>query len=169
MSGSNIAVLVFKPFALSFVEGLLTQSNEAYESFSSPCYPGSLAARTSTFSITGGCANNSEAFAISAAATRPERCAWRPDSSGKASKMPNVDGPRRIANHAVVPGSSWTTARPPRRKFPTSVSFPGFASSRTSNATVTMFLLPLYLPLFHYSIIPVLQSLLLLRFELILI
>ena len=37
MNGSNIADLIFKPFALSFVEGLLwslTQSNEAYESFS---------------------------------------------------------------------------------------------------------------------------------------
>ena len=56
---ANIADLVFKAFALSFVEG--------------PCYAGSLAARTSTFSITGGCANNSEAFAFSAAATRPAR------------------------------------------------------------------------------------------------
>ena len=37
MSGSNIVDLIFKPFALSFVEGLLrvlTQRNEAYESFS---------------------------------------------------------------------------------------------------------------------------------------
>ena len=38
-------------------------------------YPGSLAAMTSTFSITGGCASSSDAFAISAAATRPERWA----------------------------------------------------------------------------------------------
>jgi len=38
-------------------------------------YPGSLAARTSTFSIDGGCENRSAAFAISAAATRPARWA----------------------------------------------------------------------------------------------
>ena len=35
--------------------------------------PGSFAARTSTFSIDGGLANNSPAFSISAAATAPER------------------------------------------------------------------------------------------------
>ena len=38
-------------------------------------YPGSLAASTSTFSITGGCASSSDAFAIIAAATWPERWA----------------------------------------------------------------------------------------------
>ena len=39
MNGANIVDLVFEPFALSFVEGLLrvlTQRNEAYESFSQP-------------------------------------------------------------------------------------------------------------------------------------
>src|SRR5215211_4775168 len=63
-------------------------------------YPGSLAARTSTGSMTGGCASSSGAWAMSAAATRPPRWAWRPASSGKASKMPNSDGPRRIADQA---------------------------------------------------------------------
>ena len=40
--------------------------------------------------MVGGCAESSEALA------------FKPASSGKASKLPNVDGPRRIANHAVV-------------------------------------------------------------------
>ena len=44
--------------------------------------------------------------AMSAAATRPERCACRPASSGNASKLPKVDGPSRSANQAVVSGSS---------------------------------------------------------------
>src|SRR6266446_1805946 len=52
--------------------------------------------------------------------------------------MPNVDGLMRIANHAVVSGSSWTSASPLLRKLSTSDSLPGFASNRTSNATVTM-------------------------------
>jgi hypothetical protein len=41
----------------------------------SPCYSasGSLAARTSTFSMVGGVAKSSEALAISAAATLPVR------------------------------------------------------------------------------------------------
>src|SRR5580693_7167770 len=88
--------------------------------------------------MTGGCASSSGAFAIKAAAIRPSRCAWRPASSGKASKMPNVEGPIRIANHAVVAGSCSASGKPPRRKASTSFSFPGLASSRTSNATFTM-------------------------------
>ncbi|MGA8084083.1 MAG: hypothetical protein WB988_19700 [Candidatus Nitrosopolaris sp.] len=99
-----------------------------------------MAARTSTFSIVGGWAKSSDAFAVSAAATRPDRCACRPDSSGKASKIPNVDGPMRIPNHAVVAGSSWTSGSPSRRKLATSSSFPGFASSPMSSATLTIFL-----------------------------
>gem|GEM_PF-3804829 len=86
----------------------------------------------------GGSENNSPACAIKAAATLPDRCAWRPASSGKASKMPKVDGPRRMPNQAVVAGSSMTRGRPPLRKLSTSFSFPGFASRRTNNATVTM-------------------------------
>ena len=46
--------------------------------------------------MVGGSENNSPAFAIKAAATLPERWASRPASSGKASKMPKVVGPRRI-------------------------------------------------------------------------
>src|SRR5215472_9823827 len=52
---------------------------------------GNFAASTSIFSITGGLARSSEALAISAAATLPDKCACRPASSGKASKMPKVD------------------------------------------------------------------------------
>lgn len=36
-------------------------------------YLGSLTARTSTFSILGGCAKSSDAISVNAAATRPER------------------------------------------------------------------------------------------------
>src|SRR5437762_10933673 len=39
---------------------------------------GSFVARTSTFSMTGGFARSSGAFAINAAATFPERCALPP-------------------------------------------------------------------------------------------
>src|ERR1700687_3729450 len=81
--------------------------------------------------MAGGWAKRSAAFSFKAAATRPDKCASLPVSSGKASKMPKVDFPRRIANHATVAGSCWTSERPPRRKSSTSVSFPGFASSRT--------------------------------------
>jgi hypothetical protein len=38
-------------------------------------HPGRLAAKTSTFSITNDCASSSDAFAIGAVATRPERWA----------------------------------------------------------------------------------------------
>src|SRR5512143_3261212 len=44
----------------------------------------------------------------------------------------------RIANQAVVAGSSWTIARPPRRKLSTSGSVPGFASRRTNSASLTI-------------------------------
>src|SRR5690349_8192544 len=99
---------------------------------------GNFAASTSTFSMDGGAENSSPAFAIRAAATLPERCACRPASSGKASKIPKVVGPRRIPNHAVVAGSSMTSGRPLMRKFSTALSFPAFASRRTNNATLTM-------------------------------
>jgi hypothetical protein len=101
---------------------------------------GSLAARTSTFSMDGGVARSSGAFAISAAATLPERCACRPASSGNASTMPNMVGPIRMANHAVVAGSSSTSGRALRRNASISASLPGFASSFTNNATVTVFI-----------------------------
>ena len=50
--------------------------------------PGSFAASTSTFSIDGGFASRSAALAMSAAATRPDKWACLPASSGNASKMP---------------------------------------------------------------------------------
>src|SRR5438105_2130481 len=52
-----------------------------------------LAASTSCTSIAGGSVSRLGALAISAAATAPERCASRPELSGKASKIPNVEGP----------------------------------------------------------------------------
>src|SRR5262249_27241925 len=93
---------------------------------------------TSIFSMTGAFAKSSGALAISAAATFPERCACRPASSGKASKMPKVEGPMRMANHAIVAGSCSTMARPPRRKLSTSLSLPAFASRRTYKPTFSM-------------------------------
>src|SRR5215475_6094725 len=101
-------------------------------------YLGSFAARTSTRWIAGASANRSEACAISAAAIGPAKCACRPDSSGNASKMPNVDGPIRRANHAVVAGSACASGRPPRRNVSTAASLPGLAFNRTYKATVTM-------------------------------
>lgn len=38
----------------------------------------------------------------------PDRCACRPESSGNTSKIANFDGPRRIANQAVVDASRGT-------------------------------------------------------------
>ncbi len=102
------------------------------------CRHGNLAARTSSCPIFGGCAKSSGAFAVSAAATLPDRCAFRPDSSVKTSKMPNEPGPMRIANHAVVPCSSSTIGSPSRRNSSTAASLPGFASSRTKRPTVTV-------------------------------
>ncbi len=50
-------------------------------------YGGTLEARTSNLPMFGGCDNNSPALAISAAASRPPRCAWREASSGNVSKI----------------------------------------------------------------------------------
>ena len=58
--------------------------------------------------------------------------------AGDMTKMPNVDGPMRIPNQAVVLGSPWTIDRPSRMNLSTSASFPGFASSLTNNATLTV-------------------------------
>lgn len=63
--------------------------------------------------------------------------AWRPDSSGKASKTPNEDGPKRMPNQRTVSGSCWTSESPWRRQSATSCSRPGIASMRTSSATLT--------------------------------
>src|SRR6266487_6180057 len=69
---------------------------------------------------------------------RPSEMGPRPGSSRKTSKMPNVDGPIRIANHAVVASSCWASGSAPSRKRATSSSFPGLASSRARTPTVTM-------------------------------
>ncbi len=62
----------------------------------------------------------------------------RGDPARKVGLPARVVREGRRANHVVVPGSSWTIDRPPRRKLATSASLPGFASSRTNSATVTM-------------------------------
>ena len=61
----------------------------------------------------------------------PDKCASRPASSGNASKIPKVEGPRRSPNHATVAGSSLTIGRPAFRKSSTCCSLPGLASRRT--------------------------------------
>src|SRR5512133_1604172 len=88
--------------------------------------------------MSGGRASSSSAWAISAAATRPDRCDWRPDSSGKTSKMANCESPSRTANHAVVSGSSSASERPLSRNLATSASLPGLASSGTHSPLVTV-------------------------------
>ena len=78
--------------------------------------------------IVGGLASSSDALSPRAAATRPDRCALLPASSGNASKMPEVDRSRRMPNQAVVAGSASTSVRPSRRNASTSASLPGLAS-----------------------------------------
>src|SRR5262249_24081807 len=69
---------------------------------------------------------------------RPFRCACLPASSGKASKIAKVEGPRRIANQLMVAGSCCARGSPLLRRFATSTSLPGFASKRTKSAVFTM-------------------------------
>src|SRR5258705_3784353 len=71
-------------------------------------YFGSLSVKISIFWIAGGLTSNSTAFAISAAATLPLRCASRPASSLNVSKIANDDGPSWIANQ--VDSARWATA-----------------------------------------------------------
>ena len=100
-------------------------------------YSVNLLARMSTRSMVGGSLRSSSAFCISAVAVGPARCASRPFPSGKTSKIPKVDGPRRIANHAEVASSCSASGSAPSRKLATSCSFPGLASSRARTPTVT--------------------------------
>ena len=101
-------------------------------------YFDSLHASNSTCSMTGGFARSALALAINAFAISPERCAWRPESSLKVSKMPKVDGPIFSANHSTVPGSASARGNALFRKFSTSASLPGLASTRAKRAYLTM-------------------------------
>src|SRR5271170_3936774 len=56
--------------------------------------------------MSGAVASSSAACAINAAAMGPARWALRPASSANASKMPNVDGPKRSAYQTGV-SVSW--------------------------------------------------------------
>jgi hypothetical protein len=54
--------------------------------------------------------------------------------SGKTSKIPKVDGPRRIANHAEVASSCSASGSAPSRKLATPVlPRPGFESRENAN------------------------------------
>src|SRR5258708_31145777 len=99
-------------------------------------YFGSLSVRISILWIAGGLASNSPAFAISAAATLPLRCASRPASSLNVSKIANDDGLSWIANQVTVPGSALTSGSADLRKSATSFSLPGLASSGTYSASL---------------------------------
>jgi PAS domain S-box-containing protein len=99
-------------------------------------YAGGFSATTSSCSIVGS-SKSSPVFSLSAAATSPERCAWRPSSSGKASKIPKEEGPNWTANHLTVLGSPSTIDSPWFRKSRTSSSLPGSASRRTRTALLT--------------------------------
>jgi hypothetical protein len=81
-------------------------------------------------------------FCSKAVASLPERWSCLEDSFRKASKMPKVEGPIRIENHAEVFGYSSARKRPLRKKLSTSASFPGFASNRTNSPTLTIYLTP---------------------------
>jgi hypothetical protein len=96
----------------------------------------------SAFSIVGGWLKSSEDFSIKVEASLPDKCSCLPDSFGNASKIPKVDGPSLIPNHAVVAGSSCTLYIPARSKFSTSDSLPGFTSSLTNSPTLTMIIFP---------------------------
>ena len=72
-----------EPAALGERHGGVVQPGDLFQA--GHRYRGSFDASTSTFSIEGGLARSSGAFAMRAAATLPERCASRPFSSGKAS------------------------------------------------------------------------------------
>src|SRR5260370_831906 len=100
-------------------------------------YPGSLAASTSTFSMTNDASTRSEAFSLSRAVPA-ERCASLPCSSEKTAKVPNVEEPMRNANQAIVAGSSFTLERFSWRLCSTIASFPGFTSDRMRSATAIM-------------------------------
>src|ERR1700722_10447673 len=93
--------------------------------------------------MVGRWTNNSADDSSMAAATRPRRCTSRPRLSGNTPKIPNVDGPKRIAHHAVVVGSFWTNRRLDRRKFATFSFLPGFASKRIHKPAVSISLLSL--------------------------
>src|ERR1700722_19899047 len=95
-------------------------------------------ASSSTCSICGGFASSAEAFAINAAAMGPARCAFLSASLANASKMPKVEGPRRSANQTGVLVSCCASGNADSRNLATSPSFPGFASRRTNNASLTM-------------------------------
>ena len=72
---------------------------------------------------------NRSAFEVICFASLPWRWASRPRSLANVSSMPNILGPIRIANQAVVSGSSLIIDLALDRKFATSCSLPGLASS----------------------------------------
>src|SRR5712691_11880721 len=69
------------------------------------------------FSIARGLANNSDALAITAAGTRPARCALRPASLRKASKIAippeRLPGGRRESRQLRFPGQALRPSEPP--------------------------------------------------------
>ena len=69
-------------------------------------HTGTLSASTFALRICGAVARRSSAWASSAAATCPRRCASRPASLLKASKIANVLLSKRTANQATVSGSA---------------------------------------------------------------
>src|SRR5579859_2188144 len=86
-------------------------------------------ARISGLSICGAFENKSFALANSALAISPFKCALRPFSSAKVSKMPYFPGPIFTAYQLTVPASRSAIGCADFRNSSTSFSFPGLASS----------------------------------------
>src|SRR6201988_20758 len=100
-----------------------------------------FAAKTSTFSSLAASESSSSQRDMRAAAIGPERWAWRPESSAKASKMPNVEASSLSANHTVVSRSSLASRRAPLRNSSTCFSFSGFAFKVARMPTLTLVLI----------------------------
>src|SRR3984957_5028180 len=98
-------------------------------------------ARISGLATSGALANNSFAFAKSAFAISPLRCAFRPFSSANVSKMPYLPGPILMAYQLIVSGSRSAIGCADFRNSSTSFSLPGWASSCAQIASFPMFVL----------------------------
>src|SRR6267378_2263881 len=106
--------------------------------------PCAFAAKISILCTSGAFTNNSCAFANSAFAISPFKCASRPCSSANVSKIPNLAGPIFTAYQAVVPGSFSASGCADFKNSSTSFSFPDLASSCAQIANLFMaILLPL--------------------------
>lgn len=93
-----------------------------------------LFARTLVLAISGPLLSSASAFAMSASAILPFRCALRPLSARKVSTMRNVGGVWSsyfAPNHWIVSSSVWTRSYPAPRNVATSSTFSPLATRGT--------------------------------------